>query len=174
MRKNQRLKKIGIASLIVAATFIVMGQAPTKKVIEANEFVLRDETGKTRALLEVTEGSVALMLYGPQGSNQLGSMSSIVARPNGGFIGLADRNGKNRMVLDLQPGDAPTLYLTDASSSPNIQLKDDDVAMLDLGREYFRRVSCASRQKQEGALGRAVGTSNGKPNGQSDSIGHGF
>jgi hypothetical protein len=40
--QNCRLKKAGIASFIVAAAIIVMGQAPTKKVIEANEFVMQD------------------------------------------------------------------------------------------------------------------------------------
>jgi hypothetical protein len=48
--QNQRLKKMGIASLVAAAV-IAMGRAPIKKVIEANEFVLQDSSGKARAKL---------------------------------------------------------------------------------------------------------------------------
>ena len=51
--QNRRLKKAGIASFIVAAAVIAMGQAPAKKVIEANEFVLQDASGKTRARLSM-------------------------------------------------------------------------------------------------------------------------
>ena len=39
--QNRRLKKAGIASVVVAAAVFAMGQAPAKKVIEANEFVLQ-------------------------------------------------------------------------------------------------------------------------------------
>jgi hypothetical protein len=51
--QNRRLKKAGIASFIVAAAVIAMGQAPEKKVIEANEFVLQDASGKMRARLSL-------------------------------------------------------------------------------------------------------------------------
>jgi hypothetical protein len=45
--QNRRLKKV------VAAAIIAMGQAPEKKVIEANEFVLQDASGKMRARLSL-------------------------------------------------------------------------------------------------------------------------
>jgi hypothetical protein len=38
--QNRRIKKAGIASLIVAAAVFAMGQAQTNEVIEANEFHL--------------------------------------------------------------------------------------------------------------------------------------
>jgi len=43
--QNRRLKKVGVISFIVATVVIAMGQAPAKKVIEANEFVLKDASG---------------------------------------------------------------------------------------------------------------------------------
>jgi hypothetical protein len=61
--QNQRLKKAGIAWM-VAAAFIVMGQAQTNRTLEANEFVLKDETGKARAKLHMERGrDPSLSLY---------------------------------------------------------------------------------------------------------------
>ena len=51
--QNRRLKRAGIAAVIVATAVITMGQAPAKKVIEANEFVLRDASGQARARLSM-------------------------------------------------------------------------------------------------------------------------
>jgi hypothetical protein len=49
--QNRRLKQLGVAALIILTLFLVMGQAPTKKAVEANEFVLKDDTGKVRIRL---------------------------------------------------------------------------------------------------------------------------
>jgi hypothetical protein len=51
--QNRRLKQTGIALFIVAAAVVAMGQAPAKKVITANEFVLQDQSGPTRARLSM-------------------------------------------------------------------------------------------------------------------------
>lgn len=62
--QNRRLKKVGIASLIVATAVIAMGQAPAKKVIEANEFVLLDASGTARARLSMeTKDKPTLSFY---------------------------------------------------------------------------------------------------------------
>jgi hypothetical protein len=52
-RQNRRLKRTGVAALIVAASLAFMGQASKPKTIEANEFILRDASGNTRAKLWV-------------------------------------------------------------------------------------------------------------------------
>jgi hypothetical protein len=41
-RQNRRLKRTGVAALIVAASLTFMGQASRPKTVEANEFILRD------------------------------------------------------------------------------------------------------------------------------------
>jgi hypothetical protein len=51
---NRRLKRLGTAALIAAVSLVVMGQAPSKKTVEANEFILRDDSGNIRAKLFVT------------------------------------------------------------------------------------------------------------------------
>ena len=55
-RQNRRFKRFGTAGLIFVALLIVMGQAyPSRKVVEANDFILRDDSGNMRARLFVTE-----------------------------------------------------------------------------------------------------------------------
>ena len=47
-KQNHRLKVVGTAVLILAAAFVLMGQAPRTQTVEANEFVLKDADGKVR------------------------------------------------------------------------------------------------------------------------------
>lgn len=53
-KQNRRLKQLGAALLILVTSLILMGQAPSKKTVEANEFVLRDDSGNIRARLFMT------------------------------------------------------------------------------------------------------------------------
>jgi hypothetical protein len=52
-RENRRMKKIGIVGIIFASVLFVSGQAKTNKVVEANEFVLKDGNGRARARLSM-------------------------------------------------------------------------------------------------------------------------
>jgi hypothetical protein len=54
-KQNRRLKQLGAAVLILSASVIGMGQMPSKKTVEANEFILRDDGGNIRARLFMTE-----------------------------------------------------------------------------------------------------------------------
>jgi len=60
-KQNRRFKRLGVAALIVPALLLFMGQAPSKKTIEANEFILRDDGGNIRARLFVTEKNTTKM-----------------------------------------------------------------------------------------------------------------
>jgi hypothetical protein len=53
-RQNRRLKQFGVAVLAASTSLILMAQAPSKKIIEANEFILRDDSGNVRAKLSMT------------------------------------------------------------------------------------------------------------------------
>jgi hypothetical protein len=59
--QNRRLKQLGALALIVVSLMVVMGQAPSKKIVEANEFILRDDSGNIRARLFVTDKSTTTM-----------------------------------------------------------------------------------------------------------------
>jgi phosphohistidine phosphatase SixA len=51
--QNRRFRKAAIASLVVASAVAVMGQARTSGVLEADEFVLKDNSGTVRARMSV-------------------------------------------------------------------------------------------------------------------------
>jgi hypothetical protein len=60
-KQNRRLKQLGATLLILVTSLVVMGQAPSKKTVEANEFILRDEGGSIRARLFVTAKTTSTM-----------------------------------------------------------------------------------------------------------------
>jgi hypothetical protein len=63
-KQNRRFKQLGTIALVIAAVIVEMGQAPAKKIVEANEFVLRDDGGNMRARLFMTPaGPPMLALY---------------------------------------------------------------------------------------------------------------
>lgn len=47
-KQHCRFKQLGAIVLAIATVIVVMGQAPAKKTVEANEFVLKDADGKVR------------------------------------------------------------------------------------------------------------------------------
>lgn len=49
--QNRRLKQAGIAALVLASAAVLMGQTQTRRVLEANEFHLKDADGSVRARL---------------------------------------------------------------------------------------------------------------------------
>ena len=53
-KQNRRLKQLGAAALMAVALLVVMGQASSKKTVEANEFILRDANGNVRAKLSMS------------------------------------------------------------------------------------------------------------------------
>jgi len=54
-KQNREIKQLGAAALVVVVSLLVMGQAPAKKTVEANEFILKDGNGKVRARLRMGE-----------------------------------------------------------------------------------------------------------------------
>src|SRR5215469_4828447 len=82
-RENCNLKRAAVVAVLITSAIFLMGQAKPNRTIEAEEFVLKDSTGKRLALLANTFGNGQLVLYGPQGA-----MASIGAGPNGSFVML--------------------------------------------------------------------------------------
>ena len=92
-KQNRGLKQAGAVALIVVAAILLMGQAATKKTVEANEFILKDASGKVRAKLFMKEGP-DLVFY--------------------------DSNGKDLAWLGVHPLLGPTLsfYSANGKSGP--------------------------------------------------------
>jgi hypothetical protein len=82
-RQNRRFKQLGAVMLAIAAVIVVMGQAPAKKTVEANEFILRDDSGNVRAKLSmvIPAGAAPGSPVSPQ-------------------LALIDDKGKERVKLD--------------------------------------------------------------------------
>src|SRR5215469_10513399 len=66
-KQNRRFKQLGAGILLVIAALLLLtcqstnvttpSQAPTKKTVEANEFILKDGNGNVRARLRMGEGN---------------------------------------------------------------------------------------------------------------------
>ena len=73
-RENRWLKQAGVVALAVIAAVVLMGQATATKVakvVEAEEFVLKDASGTVRSRLEVWEDTVSLTLHDRNGNERL-------------------------------------------------------------------------------------------------------
>ena len=98
-KQNRRLKQLGAVALLIVTSLLVMGQASQKKIIEADEFILRDNMGSVRARLSMNV---------PTGSAP--------GFPAAAQLVLFDEKGKKRVMLNGG--------LTSASSFSGLTLYD--------------------------------------------------
>jgi len=77
-RQNLRLKRLGLIGLIGVAMLIVLGQTPSKKIVEANEFILKDNSGKVRARTTMNSlGDPEMILFNEKGKEPVKLTGSI-------------------------------------------------------------------------------------------------
>lgn len=60
-KQNRRFKQIGALALILVGSVLLMGQNSARRTVEANEFLLKDENGKSRAEWVVSPSVTALI-----------------------------------------------------------------------------------------------------------------
>jgi hypothetical protein len=120
-RQNRRLKLIGTVVMVLAAAVLLMGQASQKKTVEANEFILKDTTGKTRARLGIGATGPDLAMFDTEGKARASlevendttgtvtlykdsSGKDVVAHNSygGGALKMFDREGKARVILEVK------------------------------------------------------------------------
>lgn len=139
-RQNRWFKRAGFALLLLAAAIAVMGQAGASRVLEANEFVLKDSAGKVRARLSMeTADRPTLTFYASNGLlpallaggdepflvlNRAGSNEQISLSANKAFYGLGLYDKALRVGLSVQKG-APGLDLFDENGTRRVELTDD-------------------------------------------------
>jgi hypothetical protein len=107
--QNRRLKQLGAAALIVAASLLVMGQAPSKKTVEANEFILNDDKGNVRARLRMGLTAPQLELVDEKGTARVrlrGGYSLVGGPVNFSGISLFDEHGRERGTFDADENGA--------------------------------------------------------------------
>ncbi|MFI5342135.1 MAG: hypothetical protein ACHQ7N_20145 [Candidatus Methylomirabilales bacterium] len=117
-RQNRRLRGAGIAVLVLAAAGLLMGQAmPKTRIVEAEEFVLRDAAGKVRAMLGATKDWEGLNLYDENDRVRV----RLDLRKDGPGLTLYEENGKVRADLGaIKAG--PRLILYDENGKPRAGL----------------------------------------------------
>jgi hypothetical protein len=101
-KQNRRLKQLVIAALIVPATLLVMGQVPSRKTVEANEFVLKDDSGVVRARLGMksiatNKKYAAFELLDMKGETRIELFGDGIVRNAG--LALSDETGNTRAVF---------------------------------------------------------------------------
>jgi hypothetical protein len=97
-QQTRRFKQCGVGILAIAAVILVMGQAPSKKTVEANEFVLRDTSGNARARLYVENdgykgGTPTMVFLNTKGVTNL-ELDGSVAGLFGGTVAINDEQGR--------------------------------------------------------------------------------
>src|SRR5437867_1634215 len=68
-RQNQRLRRtLWLSVCVFAGAFVLTGQTPSKRIVEAEQFVLRDSSGKARAELTMLDSGPSLTFRDSQGT----------------------------------------------------------------------------------------------------------
>ena len=141
-KQNRRLKQLGAAALVAVALLIVMGQAASKKTVEANEFVLRDATGRVRARLTVASPQgeypsgvahsyASLVLFDGLGKQRIeisSGFSDVKGHSDTGTVDIFDESGTySKMLL----GQNYLIMQTSVNGAPMTTLRPDRLQILD-------------------------------------------
>lgn len=132
-RQHRRLKLTGSMVLLLAAAGLLMGQAlPTRRTVDAEEFVLRDAAGTPRAVLSLkAEGAPTLAFFDPSGKTR----AWFGVRGGGSpYLLFADHAGKPRAGLSVKDDGSPELTFIDLTGNPRalLQVPSDGQASLAL------------------------------------------
>jgi len=107
-RDNIILKRAAIGVLVLVAGTLFVGAAmPKNEVIEAKQFVVKDESGRMRAALGYNEMGPALVLFGADG--KLGVSLSSASDASG--LSVFDTAGRPRAGLTCGASGYPGLTL---------------------------------------------------------------
>ena len=123
-RQNRRLRRAGIAVLVLAAAGLLMGQAtPKARIVEAEGFFLKDEKGNIRALLGVNKVGPGLEGPGLGLFDEKGKLRALLAvGKEGPGLALFDKDDKPRIGLGIMVKDVPVLYLSDENGKVRARL----------------------------------------------------
>lgn len=137
-RENRWLKR----SVLGAATVIVVGLAVGAEAkrgnLDAENFVVRDNTGKVRGRLGLSEGGPVLSLYDTQEK----ARAVLTVSPSGPFLTFLNANAAPQIVLSAAP-DAQGLVIYDGDRKVRatlaIEQKEIALKMWDAGGKTIHR-----------------------------------
>jgi hypothetical protein len=129
--RRQTRGVIGFA-VLAAATSLLIGQAPSRRTLEAEEFILRGPQGQELATLDATGTGAALALYDSQHHLKMVLRSDTLLSA----ITLLDSGQKGQIALLSSDDDGPALVLRGSDlkriamigvprTGPNVQLHDE-------------------------------------------------
>jgi hypothetical protein len=138
-RQNRRLRQTQTAALIVLTLAVIMGSASSRKTVEANEFILRDENAIVRARLSMNQslsnpemvlfdekGRTEIKLEGGKGSLSGGVVSVFDSQGNLSALISGQRFGGHISLLDATSRPRTTISPGDLWVAGGIRLEDDD------------------------------------------------
>jgi hypothetical protein len=136
-KQNRKLRLGLIVILLAAAAIMLMGQASVPRTVEAQQFVLKDAKGKTRAQLYLTDTGPKFHLYASDGKIR----AVVGATEDGGSLVLADSQATTKLLLaTTNVDDIPEVYSQSEGihmfvtpSGPSILVSDDKKYKTQLG-----------------------------------------
>jgi len=124
---NRRLKQLGATAIVIVTSVLFMAQAPRKRTIEADEFVLKDSGGNVRARLSMNSelGSPEMLLLDESGKTRLKLAAGLKGFIGGG-ISVFDGQGRERGMFSAD-NDRASLALLDGKGLPIAMLNSDGI-----------------------------------------------
>jgi hypothetical protein len=115
-KQNRRIRQMGALTLLLIGSVFLMGQATGKRSLEANEFILRDASGKVRAKLFIDQDGPQFALFGTDGKQNV-ELSGSDGVPKLSFL------DGDKVIVELGGGIEPShLYLRRWDGSDSIKL----------------------------------------------------
>jgi hypothetical protein len=126
--QNRRLKQAGVVAVIPIVLLLVMGQAPASKTVEANEFILRDNSGNVRARLSMDEArsSPEMVLLDEKGRTRI-KLERGIGSMSGGIISVFDSQGQQRGLFSARDIVGGGISLLDSQGRPKTTVAPGDV-----------------------------------------------
>jgi hypothetical protein len=133
-KQNRRFKQFGVAGLVGVTLLLVMAQAPAKKTVEANEFILRDDSGNVRARLAMPyeeTGSMPQMVFLDSKGNATLILEGGISGVLGGSVQIVDEHQK-RVGMFAASVDGGTLWVSPkGKGSSLVRLEPGKMEILD-------------------------------------------
>lgn len=148
--QNRNLRRLVCALALLVGAVLLMGQAETNHVIEAQKFILTDSEGKTRALLNSNEqGGANFVIVDASGKQRvnLGTTHSDT------LLSLLDANEKVRTMLGTDNAHGTFLAINGANGRKRALFLDDKKGV---GVSFFGPGEKTSTSLGEDASGSAL------------------
>jgi hypothetical protein len=149
--QNRRLKKTGVAAMVLVSVVLFMGQVQTNRVLDANAFHLKDASGKVRARLSMEFSRPTLDFLDAGGLpvatlaggdepflvlNRPGTTEQIQLGANKTFFGLALYEKEIRAGLSVQHG-MPGVDFFDKSGQPQASFTAASLMLFDKNKQVL-------------------------------------